>query len=160
MQQAVAATNGKTYSYGTGSAGGLLYLASGTLPDYATEEGALGYTIELPPRWWDQGGFSPDASSILPAAEETLQALYAAVHWAIENTIVLSPEPTPAPTTPPTPQPAPPCGLKGVDDTPWATARIVNGQASSACEWRWHVCLKRQSSGKCRCGGTLIDSRW
>jgi secreted trypsin-like serine protease len=166
MQTAVAAANGVTYSYGTGSAGGLLYLASGTLPDYATETGALGYTIELPPRWWDEGGFAPGASAILPAAEETLQALYAAVGWAKAHTVVPSAEPTPAPTVPtapPTPRPpppSPPCGLKGADDTPWAAARIVNGQDSSACEWKWTACLKRQTWGKCKCGGILIDSRW
>jgi hypothetical protein len=56
------------------------------------------------------------------------------------------------------------CGGKGPDDTPWAdyslgrgSARIVNGQTATECEWKWQVSL---ASGYHFCGGTLIDPNW
>jgi len=75
--------------------------------------------------------------------------------------------PTPAPPTsvptpaPPTPAPTPfQCGVPGTDSTPWSSARIVNGQEASACEWSWQVGLKSAGWAESFCGGTLIDKRW
>jgi len=55
------------------------------------------------------------------------------------------------------------CGQRGSDVSPFQYfrrgARIVNGQPSMPCEWRWQVSLRRIFGGHF-CGGTLISPRW
>lgn len=46
------------------------------------------------------------------------------------------------------------CGVKGSN-----TSRIVNGDAATACEWRWQVMLKKTLLPPF-CGGTLIAPDW
>ncbi|CAK0882046.1 unnamed protein product [Prorocentrum cordatum] len=92
MQSAIQSVNGKSYLYGTGDAGGALYLASGVAPDLSTHLGAYGYTIELPPaNAWGSAGFQPATSEILPACTEIFEAVKAMVEWFRVQ------DPTPAP---------------------------------------------------------------
>ncbi|CAK0883556.1 unnamed protein product [Prorocentrum cordatum] len=75
-------------------------------------------------------------------------------------TVAPTAAPTVAPTSPP-PSPAPLCGEKGPDNTPWETQRgqrIVAGQATTPCEWKWQVSLA--ASWGHFCGGTLIAPNW
>jgi len=83
MQQAIKKKHGQTYK--VGSIAELLYIAEGTLQDYATTLGALGTTIELRPTGLDHKGapgFAPPPSEILPAAEESYEAVLAAIAHA------------------------------------------------------------------------------
>eukprot|EP00951_Prasinocladus_malaysianus_P012828 scaffold95890_cov53-Prasinocladus_malaysianus.AAC.1 len=53
------------WDYGIGDLGGEIYLTSGVLPDWTYWAlGAASYTLELPPRTWEAGGFVPDASQV------------------------------------------------------------------------------------------------
>jgi len=55
------------------------------------------------------------------------------------------------------------CGQRGSDFSPLrdlrTSSRIVNGQKSTPCEWRWQVSLQHLY-GHHFCGGTLISPRW
>jgi hypothetical protein len=81
IQAAVEGKHGKTYKLGPGAQ--TLYAASGTLADYATSLGALGYVLELRPAF-NQGpfGFAPPAKEVLPCAEEVFEGILAAVAYA------------------------------------------------------------------------------
>ncbi|CAK0793940.1 unnamed protein product [Prorocentrum cordatum] len=82
MYTAIKSVNGQDYIYGTGDAGGSLYLCSGVAPDFSTDLGAYGYTIELPPAGWQgSAGFQPDTSEILPACTEIFEAVQVMVAW-------------------------------------------------------------------------------
>ena len=51
--------------YGSGDADGQLYLTSGTLPDWTYWAfGAASYTMELPPKESEDGGFAPSSSKV------------------------------------------------------------------------------------------------
>mmetsp|Transcript_16191 Transcript_16191/g.45135 ORF Transcript_16191/g.45135 Transcript_16191/m.45135 type:complete len:684 (+) Transcript_16191:3-2054(+) len=68
----------ESYIYGTGDAGGSSYLASGVLPDwlnYAFKSAA--YTLELPPRTWELGGFHLSEDDILKACLHSYKAFLA-----------------------------------------------------------------------------------
>jgi len=82
MKDAMEARHGERFS--EGPAAQTLYVASGTLTDYATSLGALGYCFELRPgsRLWSLLGFAPPASYILPSAEETFDGILVAIEHA------------------------------------------------------------------------------
>lgn len=82
MKDAMEARHGAWFS--EGPAAQTLYVASGTLTDYATSLGALGYCFELRPgsRLWSLLGFAPPASYILPSAEETFDGILVAIEHA------------------------------------------------------------------------------
>jgi len=82
MKDAVAARHDTTWQYGT--APEILYKAVGTLTDYATSLGALGYCFELRPqsKVWSLLGFAPPASYILPSAEECFDGIKVAIEHA------------------------------------------------------------------------------
>ncbi|CAK0831427.1 unnamed protein product, partial [Prorocentrum cordatum] len=104
MHSAIQSVSGTDYIYGTGTAGGSIYLASGVAPDYSTNRGAYGYTIELPPASaWGTSGFQPDTSEILPACVEIFEAVKAMVNWFRPQAPTPAPPPTPVP--PPTAAP-------------------------------------------------------
>lgn len=68
----------KKYKYGHGSLDGELGLSSGSFQDYTTSEGALGYTVELPPKEANGlQGFSPDSDLIIPTGDDMLRLLKA-----------------------------------------------------------------------------------
>lgn len=78
MRNAIAARHRATWKYGTGPE--ILYKAVGSLPDYATSLGALGFCFELrPQRAWSLQGFAPRAREILPSAEECFDGLLVAI---------------------------------------------------------------------------------
>jgi len=58
------------------------------------------------------------------------------------------------------------CGYQGRDRSPLQNSgnhgRIVNGQPSTPCEWRWQVSLRYDLGGFGAhfCGGTLISPKW
>lgn len=81
MHDAIEAKHGK--SFREGPAAQTLYSASGSLTDYATSLGALGFCFELRPQnpWWG-GGFAPPAREILPSAEETFEGILVAIDYA------------------------------------------------------------------------------
>merc|ERR1712060_593764 len=81
MLNAIELTHGQDYLYGTGNAGGALYLADGVFPDFTSARGSLGYTFELR----TQSGFDPAAWNIYPCGEETLAAVLVAIQWAQEH---------------------------------------------------------------------------
>jgi len=82
MTSAIAARHDTTWKYGT--APEILYKAVGTLTDYATSLGALGYCFELRPasKAWSLFGFAPPASYILPSAEECFDGIKVAIDHA------------------------------------------------------------------------------
>jgi hypothetical protein len=100
---------------------------------------------------------------VTPTAQITWSADYSVVRkgWKLCATTVTTTTPGP-PTTPP---PLGPCGLKGVDTTPWGGSSdtvgglIVNGQQATECEWKWQASLRR-NSGFSFCGGSLIHPKW
>jgi len=101
MSRAIKEVHGKTYRYGTG--GEVIYLASGTFPDWTGERWpkAFGFCYELRPTGSaGRNGFSPPASQILPSAEEAIQGIYTAIDWAMDQGEPLAP-PSPPPTLPP-----------------------------------------------------------
>lgn len=49
------------------------------------------------------------------------------------------------------------CGMKGESE---ASAQIVKGTETSACEWRWQVALTKGPALTPFCGGTLISPEW
>lgn len=82
MRDAVAARHDTKWTYGLGP--DILYAAVGTLTDYATSLGALGYCFELRPesKVWSLLGFAPPASYILPSAEECFDGIKVAIEHA------------------------------------------------------------------------------
>jgi len=82
MTDAIAARHDTTWRFGT--APEILYKAVGTLTDYATSLGALGYCFELRPqsKAWSLLGFAPPASYILPSAEECFDGMLVAIEHA------------------------------------------------------------------------------
>jgi len=82
MTAAIAARHDTEWRYGT--APQILYKAVGTLTDYATSLGALGYCFELRPqsKAWSLLGFAPPASYILPSAEECFDGMLVAIEHA------------------------------------------------------------------------------
>jgi len=82
MKNAIAARHDTTWRYGT--APEILYKAVGTLTDYATSLGALGYCFELRPqsKAWSLFGFAPPASYIMPSAEECFDGILVAIEHA------------------------------------------------------------------------------
>jgi len=82
MTDAIAARHDTTWRFGT--APQILYKAVGTLTDYATSLGALGYCFELRPesKAWSLLGFAPPASYILPSAEECFDGMLVAIEHA------------------------------------------------------------------------------
>jgi len=82
MTNAIAARHDTTWRYGTPPQ--ILYKAVGTLTDYATSLGALGYCYELRPqsKAWSLLGFAPPASYILPSAEECFDGILVAIEHA------------------------------------------------------------------------------
>jgi carboxypeptidase T len=68
--------------YVTGSAGQVLYLASGVMPDWCyAERGIMGYTIELRPKSFNPGFLLPP-DQILPTAEENFAAALVMAEFA------------------------------------------------------------------------------
>lgn len=111
MQTKIRNKHGNTYQYGTGCE--VLYCASGVIPDYSTDLGALGYTYELSPgSGGGFGGFNPPQTLILPTAEEAFEGIKEAVEWAREQA------PGPAPGPSPSPGPAPGNPLAGPPGQP------------------------------------------
>jgi len=82
MHSAVEGKHGFEYTYGPTAQ--TLYAASGTMTDYATSLGALGYCYELRPAGKFLGifGFAPPASAILPGAEECWAGLLVSIEYA------------------------------------------------------------------------------
>merc|ERR1740121_165040 len=82
MTNAIAARHDTEWRFGT--APQILYKAVGTLTDYATSLGALGYCFELRPqsKAWSLLGFAPPASYILPSAEECFDGMLVAIEHA------------------------------------------------------------------------------
>jgi len=82
MQDAIEARHGAKYT--EGPIAQTLYEASGSLTDYATSLGALGFCFELRPKSkvWSLIGFAPPASFILPTAEECFDGLTVAFEYA------------------------------------------------------------------------------
>lgn len=68
MREAIRAVHGMTYPNASGSGG--VGLAGGIFPDWSTNEGAIGFTIELRPSSSGGGGFQLPASQILPTGQE------------------------------------------------------------------------------------------
>jgi len=78
VHAAMEARHGESVKFGPSAA--TLYQASGVIPDYATELGALGFTFEVRPSGFRHLlGFTPPKSDILLSAEETFDGLLAAV---------------------------------------------------------------------------------
>jgi len=78
VNAAIEARHGKKYKFGPSAK--TLYTASGVMADYASELGALGYTIELRPSGpLHLLGFAPSAREILPTAEECLDGMLVAI---------------------------------------------------------------------------------
>jgi len=84
MKASLEGRHNQIYRYGPGAQ--LLYAAAGGSIDYATDRGALGYCIEMRPRR-NQGlaGFAPPASEIVPASEETFDAILDTINYARES---------------------------------------------------------------------------
>lgn len=82
MHAAIEARHGEWYT--AGPIAQTLYSAAGTLTDYATKLGALGYCFELRPgsKLWSLVGFAPPASYILPSAEECFDGILVAIDHA------------------------------------------------------------------------------
>jgi len=78
VHAAIQARHGETLKFGPGAQ--TLYTASGVISDYATELGALGYTVEVRPSGFRHLlGFTPPKSDILPCAEEVFDGILAAL---------------------------------------------------------------------------------
>lgn len=83
MNNALSHTNNYPYFFGTGDADGALYLASGTMPDWSYDSlGAFGFTYELRPQSWEEGGFELPESKIIAACEENYNGALEMVLWA------------------------------------------------------------------------------
>lgn len=82
MQAAIEARHGQKYT--EGPIAQVLYKASGSMSDYATMLGALGYCFELRPkgRHWSFAGFAPPTKMILPTAEECFDGIVASIDHA------------------------------------------------------------------------------
>merc|ERR1719414_541987 len=108
IQSAIRSAGGNTWR--EGPIAQVLYAASGSTTDTATDLGALGVCFELRPgQGGGSGGFAPPARDILPGAQECFAGLTAAFDYAIGS----SPTPTPPSPTPPSPtppSPTPPTG--------------------------------------------------
>lgn len=77
MNNAMTNTHNYNFTFGTGDADGLIYLASGTMPDWSYDAlGALGYTYELRPASASEGGFELPIDQILDACEENYNGAY------------------------------------------------------------------------------------
>jgi len=63
------------YITGHGSVNNTLGLAGGTLQDYTSNNGSLGFTIELPPKTGGISSFSVNSSNIIPVGNDLLTAL-------------------------------------------------------------------------------------
>ena len=64
-----------TYTYGHGSINGTLGLAGGTIQDYTSANGTLGFTIELPPKTGGLNSFALDSSEIIPVGNDLVNVL-------------------------------------------------------------------------------------
>merc|ERR1719433_1838450 len=103
IQSAIRSVGGRRWR--EGPIAQVLYAASGSTTDTATDLGALGICFELRPgQGGGSGGFAPPARDILPGAQECFAGLSAAFEYAMGS----SPTPTPPPPTPPTPTPPTP----------------------------------------------------
>jgi hypothetical protein len=96
MSDAIFDVHGETYVAGTG--GDLLYLADGVFPDWATDQGALSYTIELRPT--GSPGFDLPPSEILPTCEESFEAVRTLIQFINEPITFVFPEGIPTLSTP------------------------------------------------------------
>ena len=81
---------GLTYSYGRGTSGGRMYLASGTFVDWAFVAYRIpAYTVELRPAVAGagavHGGFEPGVENIAPAGDEVVAGLTALVEGALNE---------------------------------------------------------------------------
>jgi len=86
MNDALTDANEYSYTFGTGDANGALYLASGTMPDWSYDSlGAFGYTYELRPQTWGEGGFELPESKIKLACEENYQGALEMLIWAAQD---------------------------------------------------------------------------
>ncbi|MDG1849137.1 MAG: M14 family zinc carboxypeptidase [Flavobacteriales bacterium] len=86
MNEALSNAYEYSYTFGTGDADGALYLASGTMPDWSYDSlGAFGFTYELRPKTWDEGGFELPESKIKVACEENYQGVLEMLVWAAED---------------------------------------------------------------------------
>merc|ERR1719471_1721680 len=100
IQSAIRSVSGRTWR--EGPIAQVLYAASGSTTDTATDLGALGVCFELRPgQGGGSGGFAPPARDILPGAQECFAGLTAAFDYAKVSS------PTPTPTPPPSPTPTP-----------------------------------------------------
>merc|ERR1719208_724660 len=98
IQSAIRSVGGNTWR--EGPIAQVLYAASGSTTDTATDLGALGVCFELRPgQGGGSGGFAPPARDILPGAQECFAGLTAAFEYAMGS----SPTPTPPPSPTPTP---------------------------------------------------------
>jgi len=78
VHAAMEARHGESVKFGPSAE--TLYQASGVIPDYATELGALGFTFEVRPSGFRHLlGFTPPVSDILLSAEEVFDGLLEAV---------------------------------------------------------------------------------
>lgn len=79
VHAAMEARHGDTVKFGPSAA--TLYQASGVIPDYATELGALGFTFEVRPSGFRHLlGFTPPKTEIILTAEEVFDALLEAIN--------------------------------------------------------------------------------
>lgn len=123
MKEAIRLKTGNAgYTYGGSE---VLYPASGVCPDYATSTGGIGLTLELRPgNAYGLQGFAPPPREILPAVEETWDAMLQAFKF-VKGEPLLQPS-TPAPT--PTPPGCPPFS-RGPDND--GDCRCLNGKCST-----------------------------
>jgi len=88
MRDAFQNTHDYPYTFGTGDADGSIYLASGTMPDWSYDSlGAMGFTYELRPQTWGEGGFDLPTSKILDACEENYQAALQMMLWVARDAL-------------------------------------------------------------------------
>ena len=88
MNNALSNTYNYPYFFGTGDADGALYLASGTMPDWSYDSlGAFGFTYELRPQSWEEGGFELPESKIIIACEENYKGTLEMVLWAAGDVV-------------------------------------------------------------------------
>ena len=88
INDAFTTTNGYNFNFGTGTANGSIYLASGTMPDWTHDQfGTLGFTFELRPSSMNEGGFELPIDQIIPACEENYNGSVEMIYWSLSDSL-------------------------------------------------------------------------
>lgn len=84
ITKAITDENNYEFTFGTGSAKGLIYLTSGTMPDWTDSyfPNCVSYTLELRPNASDNEGFHLNENKILKACHETYKGVLEMLKWA------------------------------------------------------------------------------